>query len=228
VSRKSRRDKQCGRRSLDHRAMMSLDGDVLKVKAYTDHASADAGRVATPEQGAAGEVTLYDVTCTAPLPLSAREAARGITTRFDVSGSGYPLTAPLAVVTSPRKPFTTHVQQGSGIVCLGSLWGELKGKELLAELVLRVMRAFNYQDPATNELGFQPDAFHYRQRLGRPFNAGLVLPAVPDEVFQVEGAASEQRPRVAVVATSASATRIPPRLAVGRPTRVAIVSGGRS
>ena len=91
MSRKGRRDKQRGRRALDYRAMMSLDGDVLNVKPYAGYLDASAGQVATPEQGAAGEVTLYDVTCTAALPVSTTEAATGITTRFDASGGAYPV-----------------------------------------------------------------------------------------------------------------------------------------
>lgn len=229
MSRKGRRDKQRGRRALDYRAMMSLDGEVLQVRPYAGYAAITAGQVATPEQGAAGEVTLYDVACTAALPVSATEAATGITTRYDVSGSEYPVLPPSAMVVSPKKPLTTHVHRESGVVCIGPLWQELKGKELLAELVLRVVRAYNYQDPATDELGFQPAALFYRRTLrGRPFNPDLVLPAVPDDVFQIVGAA-ESRPRVAVVVGEATPRR-DRRVSVAAPraSRLEIVSGGGS
>ncbi|HET9958567.1 MAG TPA: hypothetical protein VFQ61_28930, partial [Polyangiaceae bacterium] len=63
MSRKTKREKQRARRALDYRATMSLHGDALQVAPYVDQAAAIEKRVATPTQGANGEVTVYDVTC---------------------------------------------------------------------------------------------------------------------------------------------------------------------
>lgn len=200
MTRRERRDRQKGRRALDYRAMMSLDGNVLRVRPYASHAAVSSGTTATREEGASGSVTLYDVSCLSPLPTSATESLTDITIRMDLTQPSYPGTAPSVMVVSHAKPFCTHVQPGSGFICLGSLWEELKGKELAAELAIRLFRAFNFQDPPAREFGFQPDAyFFYTDVLKeQPFRPGLELPAVPDAVFHVPGA-NAPRPRASIV-----------------------------
>lgn len=227
MSRKDRRDRQRARRALDYRAMMSLKGDVLDVRAYASNAALAAGTVASPQEGADGLVVLYDLICLAPLPASSTQAVPNITTRFDISGSDYPVTPPMAIVVSQHKPFCTHVQPLTGFVCIGSLWGELKGKELLAEFGLRLVAAYNFQDPPTDELGFQPGALLYHRvgLEGRAFNPELQLPAIPESVFAIPKAAT---PRAKVVVVSTPRT---PALAVpvrSSTRRVVIVGGGPS
>ena len=228
MSSKNKRERQRGRRALDYRAMMSLDGDVLTIRPYVDRGAAKAGRVATAEDGANGLVTVYDVTCMVPLPVSPNEARSGITTRFDVSGSEYPRTPPTVFVVNQTKPFSTHVHPESGIVCIGELWEELKGKELAAEFALRVIRAYNFQDPPANELGFQPGAlFYFENVLNRgPFDPNLRLPAVPDNILEIPDTAPQRRHVVIVFGNTAPSVR--PRLQIvgARPSRLVVV--GRS
>ncbi|HET9929574.1 MAG TPA: hypothetical protein VFQ35_02755, partial [Polyangiaceae bacterium] len=166
------------------------------------------------------------VTCLAELPTSMTGSARGVTTRFDISSSEYPLASPTAMVVSSAKPFCTHVSPDSGGVCLGGLWRTLQGKELLAELVLRVFQAFNHQDPNTSEPGYQPHARALRERLnGRPFNPKFVLPAVPDDVFHDDGP-RVVRARVTIVGMPARASGSRVQLPSSVRPRIRIVSGG--
>jgi hypothetical protein len=223
MRRRSKRERQTARRALDYRAMMSLDGEVLRVVPFVNAAAATVGTVASPEQGHGGLVTVYDVVCEFPLPVSISEALCGITTRLDISGDQYPRSAPIAFVVSPEKPFSTHVEPGGGAICIGDLWDELKGKELLAELVLRIVRAYNFQCPPANEYGYQRGAhFYFKNFLHeRPFNPDLELPAVPEDVFQLPTA---PRPRVLIVAAPRpwpSETRV--RVTGSEPRRLVVV-----
>lgn len=226
MSRRSKKDKQRGRRSLDYRAMMSLDGPVLQIQAFRTGVDAAQGIIATAEDGAAGAVTVYDVTCTAELPVGPDGTAAGITTRFDNSGLNYPSDPPVASVTSAQKPFSTHVHPLSGALCLGQLWGELQGKENLAELVLRVCAAYNFEDPIATERGFQPEAEIYRQDVlhGRPFNPNITWPVIPSDVFRV-ATNNGARPHVVLLGGAMPAPSVP-RLEPAAPpaTRVVVLS----
>lgn len=227
MSRKGKRAQQRARRALDYRAMLSLDGEGLEVTPYVDAQAAAAGTVATAEDGANGLISVYDVACLAALPVSATETATGITTRFNIASGQYPAQPPTATVVSTKRPFNTHVEPRSGHVCIGDHWREVGGKELLAEFTLRMIRAFNFEDPPTNEYGYQPDALlYYRTVLrGKPFNPDLKLPAIPDSVFEL-AAPREARPRVVIVHGGGTPQPAAVRVPDGQAARCVVVDGG--
>ncbi len=202
--RSTKRERLRGRRSLDYRAMTSIDGQILHVRPYCGVEDAQKGKTATAEEGADGLVTLYDVICTCDLPTSPTTMATGITTRFDNSVDGYPVSSPVAHVISPEKPYSTHVSPVSGVVCLGDLWRENKGCESLAELVLRVHYAYNFQDPKVGLEGYQTNAEVFREQELRdhPFNPDIVWPVVSLDAFLVPQNSGPARQRVVVFRAS--------------------------
>jgi hypothetical protein len=222
-----KRVRQKGRRALDYKGMLSLHGEVLRVRAYTSLEAADQGIQATREDGEAGRVMVFDVEFVSELPVSPTETATGLTTRFITSDEQYPVSPPVAVVISRHKPLCVHVA-ANGLLCSGQLWQECAGNEILPEFVLRVMRAYNFEGEANDEQGHQPAAQWFgREHLqGRPFNPNLVLPVVPESVFRTgEPVNAAARPRLVIVSAGSAVAQAPVHNIAERRPRLVVLSG---
>ncbi|MBI4438186.1 hypothetical protein HY631_04510 [Candidatus Uhrbacteria bacterium] len=103
---------------------------------------------------------------------------------FDLlAGGNYPFTPP-AVTVLPPLPWNHRVQPASGVVCIGSDWGDAGGQVLLAHLLVQVARILNFDEPySDSDWGYQPDAIRYWQETlrGHSLHRDLVYPAMPVE-----------------------------------------------
>lgn len=174
------------RLAFDHRVATSLVSPALgPVTAYT---SADAGgREVSPEEGAAGAATCFVVEYRFPVLAGAGKHTPVTRVRFDLlAGGNYPFSAPVPQVLSRPLPWSPHVHPANGFVCLGAGWARARGRMLLGELIVHVMRILNCDEPdrGPDYVGWNADAIRYwRTVLGRkPLHPDLAYPDLPAEV----------------------------------------------
>lgn len=171
-----------------------LPSPVLDVDGYVSHDDLRKGRLATPEEGAAGRVLFYEVRYRFPVLMGPGETTDGATALLNTSVHDYPYTAPAMTVTSRPLPWSPHVAPGSGVVCHGFGWQRSRGRMLLAHAIVHVARLLNCdeEDRDPSYVGYNGQAVRYwRTTMGRmPLNPGLSYPTPSVEV--THGVAAER------------------------------------
>lgn len=183
------------RLALDYRAMRTLRGVALgPVEAFVSPLDLALGREADDAKGLRGVVTVYRVEFRFPMlrsPGSLLHRARAV---FEVPSHGYPFESPRVCFETDAIPFSPHIRQDVGIVCLGGAWPEARGNWLLANLVVHVMKLANFDEPCTRD-GFSYEAVRYAREVlrGRPLNPDLDYPVLDERVTH-SGAGPEPEP----------------------------------
>jgi hypothetical protein len=175
-----------GRLVLDYEGVAALSSPALgPVRMYDSVASAERAQALARKACLDGRATIYDVTYTFPIPTSRTATAGSVTARFYLlEGGRYPLSSPVVQCVSKARPFSHHVHPTTGVVCLGSMWEEARGRMLLAQLVVHVMRIFNHDEPTkTPHNGYSADAAAWwKSRDCAPIHADLPYPVLPSAV----------------------------------------------
>lgn len=107
-----------------------------------------------------------------------------VTVCFDTSLPTYPFAAPTTRVVSTPVPWNSHVSSG-GVVCLGAIWEEARGRMALCQLVLHVLKLLNFDEPPHDEGGYAPAANdHWAAVLSyQPLNRGVRYPTMPTGLY---------------------------------------------
>lgn len=174
------------RLAYDHQVMRGLGRDGLgSIRAYASHQALRAGRQCLPDEAAAGAASLYTVELRFRHLSGPGETAERSVAAFDLlAGGNYPYTKPLVTFITRPLPWSPHVHPASGIVCLGDAWLHARGKMLLAQLVVHVMRLVNFDEPDLGGEHFNPPAAGYWRTVldCRPYVVGLPYPRLPSEL----------------------------------------------
>lgn len=154
------------------------------IRAYASEEDRRAGRRLDPSNTGGRKAIVYIVDFRFPVLVSATETTPLVTVHFDLlSGGNYPYTAPWTTVISRPMPWSPHVQPNEGTVCIGEIWRDGRGKMLLADLIIHVMRVLNFDEKDRDPLyvGWNPAAIAYwRKTMGRkPLHPDLEYPVLP-------------------------------------------------
>lgn len=175
------------RLAADHAVVTRMRAPTLgEIRTYESAEALAARRTIAPEAASAGKATLYLVDFTFPMLAANGGTLSKATARFDLlAGGNYPFSAPVVQFLAPY-PWCLHVQPASGTVCLGNGWEESRGRMLLGQLIVHVMRLANFDEPdrGLTHDAYDPRALRYwRETLKTgPLNPNLIYPALPSEI----------------------------------------------
>lgn len=176
------------RLAFDYRIVSRLRSPILGyVRAFASVDDARAQRALPAADAEGGRAGVYDVEYRFPILVSRDRRADSAVVRFALLGKGgYPFTEPIAETVSRPLPWTPHVHDPTGRVCLGNGWVRADGEILFAHLVGHVARLLNFDEPrpSAGYTGYNADAIAYwRDVLNyRPLNPNLQYPLPPSEI----------------------------------------------
>lgn len=212
------------RLAADYNIVMGMCASTLgEVRAYENAEALARKRGVTDTAAKSGKATLYLVDFTFPMLAAEGSRLSKATARFDLLASGnYPYSDPF-VRFLPSYPWCLHVQPRTGTVCLGKGWQESRGRMLLGQLIVHVMRLANFDEPDRGPLhdAYDGRALQYwRETLGTgPLNRDLVYPALPTDI--THGSLTPTDPSVRFAAVRNGTT---PDIVFPRRTQQAIVA----
>ncbi len=155
-----------------------------EIRAYASDDDWRAGRRLDASNTGERQATVYVVDYSFPVLVSAAETTPKVTVHFDLlAGGNYPYTAPWTAAVSRPTPWSPHVHPNEATVCIGEIWRDARGKMLLADLIVHVMRILNFDETERGlEYGGWNSAAinHWRRVLKRkPLHPDLAYPVLP-------------------------------------------------
>lgn len=176
------------RLAFDWRVLSALRSPHLgALHAFASADDARAGRALTPRDGEAGHAACYAVEYRLPVLVGPGKTVPTATVWFDLlAGGRYPLSDPFVTCTSRPLPWSPHVNQTSGSVCIGDGWRRARGRMLAAQLVVHVLHILNFDEPdrGPDYVGWSATAAHHWRTVlnGRPLTPDLAYPVLPVEI----------------------------------------------
>lgn len=170
------------RLAFDAKVAGGLHSQYLSVRGYTSLENVRAGKVSSPTDAEAGRVVLYEATYAFPMLADEGRSLERAVARFDLlAGGSYPLSAPSVQIVSQPLPWSPHIHRQTGSFCIGSGWNQARGKMLLAQLMVHLMRILNFDEPRHSDAGYCQPAYGYWASTLKygPLHPELVYPVLP-------------------------------------------------
>lgn len=171
------------RRSLDFVLMSRTWTSLWSWRAYNKQSAWLAGAPPITLEAEGARATFFVVEFRFPVLCGPGQFMPGVTVTFSTSSRDYPFMTPVVWVVSRPVPWNMHFS-ASGVVCLGSLWAEARGRMTLPQLVLHVVKLANFDEPRDVHGGYNAAALAYwATTLGYRPASRLRYPTLPTSLY---------------------------------------------